>query len=256
VSDPVLGDASEFCATEQPATFRGYTLAEAVKVAADAQVYPAAALEAARRREGHLTALVASAIDEAEEQSPRGTYIEADEDEIDEMANNGQLTVLAQTMAVEAGADWPGLDGNAQDAWHERAIEHLRSAGQPTETCGRCGAEFPAGESCSGPGYHPLRRRGPDRRGASRHQGACAMIDPTFAHLAPPAADRAATALAEQIAASLREEFAAALPAMTVVNASGLRLTDGGAQIVVTVEASAELMALIEASIAKGTGPG
>ena len=75
------------------------------------------------------------------------------------------------------------------------------------------------------------------------------MIDPTFAHLAPPAADRAATALAEQIAASLREDFAAALPAMTVVNASGLRLTDGGAQIVVTVEASAELMALIEERI-------
>ena len=75
------------------------------------------------------------------------------------------------------------------------------------------------------------------------------MIDPTFAHLAPPVADRAATALAEQIAASLREDFAAVLPAMTVVNASGLRLTDGGAQIVVTVEASAELMALIEERI-------
>lgn len=72
------------------------------------------------------------------------------------------------------------------------------------------------------------------------------MIDPTFAHLAPPTADRAATTLAEAIAASLREDFVAGLPAMTVVNASGLRLTDGGAQIVVTVEASAELMALIE----------
>lgn len=60
------------------------------------------------------------------------------------------------------------------------------------------------------------------------------MIDPTFAHLAPPTADRAATTLAEAIAASLREDFVAGLPAMTVVNASGLRLTDGGAQIVVT----------------------
>jgi hypothetical protein len=83
------------------------------------------------------------------------TYIEADEDEIDEMANDGRLTALARTMAVDAGADWPSLNGDAQDAWHERAIEHLRSAGQPTEACGRCGAEFPAGESCSGPGYHP-----------------------------------------------------------------------------------------------------
>jgi len=75
------------------------------------------------------------------------------------------------------------------------------------------------------------------------------VIDPTFAHALPPATDRAAAALAEQIAASLREDFAAGLPAMTVVNASGLRLTDGGAQIVVTVEASAELMALIEERI-------
>jgi len=82
-------------------------------------------------------------------------YVEITEDEIDEMSNDGRLTALAQTMAIEAGADWPSLDGDAQDAWHERAIERVHGAAAATETCGRCGAEFPAGEACSGPGYHP-----------------------------------------------------------------------------------------------------
>ena len=34
---------------------------------------------------------------------------------------------VAKRLAIEAGADWPSLDGEAQDAWHERAIEHVRS---------------------------------------------------------------------------------------------------------------------------------
>lgn len=46
--------------------------------------------------------------------------------EIDEMDNDGRLTALAMTMAIDAGADWPSLDGDAQAAWHERAIERLR----------------------------------------------------------------------------------------------------------------------------------
>lgn len=48
------------------------------------------------------------------------------EGQIDEMANDGRLTALAQMLAIDAGADWPSLTGDAQDAWHERAIERLR----------------------------------------------------------------------------------------------------------------------------------
>lgn len=53
------------------------------------------------------------------------------EDELDEMASDGRLGALAKWLAIQAGADWPSLDGEAQDAWHERAIEQLRS-GVPT----------------------------------------------------------------------------------------------------------------------------
>lgn len=167
MSDPVLGDASEFCATEQPATFRGYTLAEAVKVAADAQVYPAAALEAARRREGHLTALIADAQ--------------------------------------------------------------------------RDGVNAPAALAARLTALRLLARRTFKPRG----------------HWRTGPADAASTALADNIAASLREDFAEKLPAMTVIHANSVRRTDGSARVSVTIEASAELMALIEASIAKGkTGPG
>lgn len=49
------------------------------------------------------------------------------EDEIDEMAGDGRLTAIAQHLAIEAGCDWPSLDGDAQDAWHERAIDHVRA---------------------------------------------------------------------------------------------------------------------------------
>lgn len=49
--------------------------------------------------------------------------------EIDDMANDGRLTQVAVRLAIDAGADWPSLDGDAQDAWHERAIEHLRGGG-------------------------------------------------------------------------------------------------------------------------------
>ena len=51
------------------------------------------------------------------------------EDEIDAMSNNGRLGAVAKRLANEAGADWPSLDGEAQDAWHERAIEHVRAGG-------------------------------------------------------------------------------------------------------------------------------
>lgn len=48
------------------------------------------------------------------------------EAEIDEMDTDGRLTALAMTMAIDAGVDWPSLDGDAQAAWHERAVERLR----------------------------------------------------------------------------------------------------------------------------------
>lgn len=48
------------------------------------------------------------------------------EREIDEMSNDGRLTAIAMRMAIDAGADWPSLNAEAQDAWHERAIERLR----------------------------------------------------------------------------------------------------------------------------------
>lgn len=53
------------------------------------------------------------------------------EAQIDAMANDGRLTRLAMQLAIDAGADWPSLDGEAQDAWHERAIDHLRGV-EPT----------------------------------------------------------------------------------------------------------------------------
>ncbi len=49
------------------------------------------------------------------------------EREIDDMANDGTLGAVAKHLAIDAGADWPSLDGDAQDAWHERAIEHERA---------------------------------------------------------------------------------------------------------------------------------
>lgn len=48
------------------------------------------------------------------------------EDEIDAMSNDGRLGAVAKRLAIEAGADWPSLDGEAQDNWHQRAIDHVR----------------------------------------------------------------------------------------------------------------------------------
>ena len=48
------------------------------------------------------------------------------EQEIDEMTDDGRLGALAKHLAIDAGADWPSLDGDAQDAWHEAAIRKLR----------------------------------------------------------------------------------------------------------------------------------
>lgn len=51
------------------------------------------------------------------------------EAEIDAMADDGRLGAVAKRLAIAAGADWPSLDGDAQDAWHERAIEYIRAGG-------------------------------------------------------------------------------------------------------------------------------
>lgn len=48
------------------------------------------------------------------------------ETEIDEMANDGRLGAIAKHLAIEAGCDWPSLNGEERDAWHERAIAKLR----------------------------------------------------------------------------------------------------------------------------------
>lgn len=49
------------------------------------------------------------------------------EAQLDAMANEGRISPIAMRLAIDAGADWPSLDGDAQDAWHERAIDLLRS---------------------------------------------------------------------------------------------------------------------------------
>jgi hypothetical protein len=49
------------------------------------------------------------------------------ERKLDAMADDGTLGAFAQHLAILAGADWPSLDGDAQDAWHEAAIERLRA---------------------------------------------------------------------------------------------------------------------------------
>lgn len=48
------------------------------------------------------------------------------EEEIDDLANDGRLTRIAMRLAIDAGADWPSLDAEAQDAWHDTAIRRLR----------------------------------------------------------------------------------------------------------------------------------
>lgn len=49
------------------------------------------------------------------------------EAKLDALANDGTLGRIAKRLAIEAGVDWPSLDGDAQDVWHEHAIEALRS---------------------------------------------------------------------------------------------------------------------------------
>ena len=55
-----------------------------------------------------------------------GAALEA---KLDAMASDGRLSRLAMQLAIDAGADWPSLDGDAKDAWHERAIEQVRQNG-------------------------------------------------------------------------------------------------------------------------------
>lgn len=53
------------------------------------------------------------------------------EQEIDEMADDGRLGALARELAIAAGNDWPSLNGEEQDAWHEAAIAKLRAESEP-----------------------------------------------------------------------------------------------------------------------------
>ncbi len=48
------------------------------------------------------------------------------EKEIDAMADDGRLNEMAMSLAIDAGADWTGLDGDTRDQWNERAIDLLR----------------------------------------------------------------------------------------------------------------------------------
>jgi hypothetical protein len=49
------------------------------------------------------------------------------ESQLDAIANDGRLGILAKRIAIESGADWPSLDGEAQDEWHEEALRRLRA---------------------------------------------------------------------------------------------------------------------------------
>lgn len=48
------------------------------------------------------------------------------EREIDALANDGRLSEMAMSLAIDAGADWTSLDGDTKDRWGERAIALLR----------------------------------------------------------------------------------------------------------------------------------
>lgn len=41
----------------------------------------------------------------------------------------GSLGPSSDDLAIDARVDWPSLDGEEQDGWHERAIEWLRTGG-------------------------------------------------------------------------------------------------------------------------------
>lgn len=46
---------------------------------------------------------------------------------LDDLANDGRLGIVAKRIAIEAGNDWPSLNGDEQDEWHEEAIRRLRA---------------------------------------------------------------------------------------------------------------------------------
>jgi hypothetical protein len=56
-----------------------------------------------------------------------GAVLAVTQAQLDAMANDGRLSRLAMQMAIDAGNDWPSLDGDEQDAWAERAIRQIRS---------------------------------------------------------------------------------------------------------------------------------
>ena len=49
------------------------------------------------------------------------------ESQLDTLSNDGRLSRIAMRLAIDAGNDWPRLDGDEQDEWHEHAIILLRS---------------------------------------------------------------------------------------------------------------------------------
>lgn len=49
------------------------------------------------------------------------------ERQLDDLANDGRLSAIAKWLAIQAGQDWPSLDAEEQDEWHEHAIRQLRS---------------------------------------------------------------------------------------------------------------------------------
>jgi len=49
------------------------------------------------------------------------------ERQLDALSNDGRLSRIAMLLAIDAGNDWPSLDGDAQDEWCEHAIRLLRS---------------------------------------------------------------------------------------------------------------------------------
>lgn len=49
------------------------------------------------------------------------------ETQLDAMSNDGRLSSIAMRLAIDAGNDWPSLNGEEQDEWHETAIRRLRA---------------------------------------------------------------------------------------------------------------------------------
>lgn len=68
--------------------------------------------------------------------------------------DNAPEVIRLREYAREVGAEYVLLD---RDAPHDETLPIFDDDGEVerVETCGRCGAEFPAGGECSGAGYHP-----------------------------------------------------------------------------------------------------